>query len=341
MMSTYYTIDDFLNDATFRAWVLGRVKVNKWEKMQMQPGEQREKLLQAKEILLVLDREGQDWSVNRQEKIFHQIRSKTGLSRKAKSPSNHFYRVLLFALGTLFLFGSIWWFDLATIFYPSPPISYVEEAIWVSKSNPIGQKSKIHLPDGSTVFLNAGSALRFRQDFGKSGREIYLQGEAFFEVAEDESLPFQVYCESLSITALGTSFNINSFQKGFTKVQLATGKVVVENETEDEAPVELSPGEEVIHAHGKGMQKRAFDSSKAFVWKNGTLLFRNTDLETFISDLERWYGVEINVVNPPKNQLRINGEFTEDYLSKVLEAIGYAYGFSYSIDQKQVVITFN
>ncbi len=340
-MSTYTNIDDFLNDATFRAWVLDNVKVSKWDKLLLQPGEERDKLLQAKEILLALDREGQDWSYIRQDKLFQHIRSKTGLSRKTRQTSNRSSRFLLLALIILCFFGAAWWFDWGSLFPSSPPISYIEEAIWVAKANPKGQKSKIHLPDGSTVFLNAESSLRFRQDFGKSGREIYLEGEAFFEVAEGESLPFQVYCESLSITALGTSFNINSFQDGITKVQLATGVVMVENEKEDEAPLELTPGEEVIHAHGKGMQKRSFDLSKGFVWKNGTLLFKNSNLEQFKTELERWYGVEINVVNRPRNQLQINGEFTEDYLSKVLEATGYAYGFSHNINQKQVVITFD
>ncbi|WP_114750362.1 FecR family protein [Pleomorphovibrio marinus] len=339
-MSSYHSIEDLLNDPSFRAWVLEQAKVERWDKILDQQGDQREKLLQAKEILLALNNEGQDWSSRKQEKLFEKIQFRTK-QRQTGKPKGKVKLGLFFLLAIALFAGTIWWSHFAGLISPKSTITYVEEAIWVAKANPKGQKSRIHLPDGSTAFLNAESSIRFRQNFGKSGREIYLQGEAFFEVAEDKEIPFEVYCDALSITALGTSFNINSFREGITLVQLATGKVMVENNKDQEAPLELNPGEEVVHIYGNGMEKRSFDIQNAFLWKSGTLLFENTDLDTFVEDLERWYGVEIKIVNPPRDQLQITGKFTEDYLSKVLEAIGYAYGFSYRINQKQVVLTFD
>jgi transmembrane sensor len=340
MMSSFSSIEEFLNDDTFRSWVLEGKKTEKWEKILSQPGENRDILLQAREILLALDREGQDWPSKRQDNLLRQIQKRTAALPKSSKGKILVRKYLVLLIPIVCLVGMAWWYGIDDFFKTSSTV-YVEQAHWVSKSNPKGQKSKIHLPDGSTVFLNAESNIRFRQDFGKLGRELYMQGEAFFEVAENEAFPFQVFCESLSITALGTSFNINSFQEGVTKVQLATGKVIVENETYEEVPLELAPGEEVVFTSNTGMEKRAFDFASSLAWKNGTLFFQNTDLETFTKELERWYGVEITVMNPPKTRQRINGEFTDDYLSKVLEAIGYAYGFSYEINQKQVVITFN
>lgn len=339
-MSSYHSIEDLLKDPSFRAWVFGQAKGGHWDKILDRQGDQRDKLLQAKEILLALNNEGYDWSSRKQEKVFEKIQSRTKHLKPAK-PMRILNLSLYFLLAISLFTGTIWWSNLSGLLFPETTASYVEEAIWVSKANPKGQKSNIHLPDGSTAILNAESSIRFRQNFGKSGREIYLEGEAFFEVAEDIEFPFEVFCEALSITALGTSFNINSFQEGITLVQLASGKVKVENKMGQEAPLELNPGEEVVHVYGNRMEKRSFDLNSAFLWKNGTLHFENTDIETFVEEVERWYGVEIKIVNPPRNQLQITGKFSEDYLSKVLDIIGYAYGFSYKINQKQVVLTFD
>src|SRR5690606_21518010 len=117
---------------------------------------------------------------------------------------------------------------------------------WTTKSNPIGQKSIIQLADGSKVVLNADSELKFLDNFGQGHREIYLKGEAFFEVALDSLRPFTVYSGESVTMALGTSFNINSYDNKKVQIQLATGKVKVIHEDKEKEPVYLDPGEEVI-----------------------------------------------------------------------------------------------
>jgi ferric-dicitrate binding protein FerR (iron transport regulator) len=214
------------------------------------------------------------------------------------------------------------------------------DVTWVTKFNPKGQKSKIHLPDGSTVIMNADSEIKFKTDFGVTNREIFMTGESFFEVAPDSLMPFRVFSEELVTTALGTSFNIDSYDPEHIRVQLATGKVEISGNRIVNEKVLLEPGEELRTMGGQTFRKGKFDPSKAFLWKLGILLFNDASLSAFQVTLERWYGVEIEVVNAPEQSPKISGEFKDTYLSNVLEAVGYAYGFEYKIDQKKVKLVF-
>lgn len=139
-----------------------------------------------------------------------------------------------------------------------------EGAKWITKSNPKGQKSKIHLPDGSTVILNAESQIRFKNDFGKADRDIF-KWRIVFEVAQDSLLPFRVFSGELVTTALGTSFNINSYDKNRVNVQLATGQVKVFKEELESESLLLQPGEEVImEGHGPMRKGISIDKLHSF-----------------------------------------------------------------------------
>ena len=172
-------------------------------------------------------------------------------------------------------------------------------------------------------------------------REIYLSGEAFFEVASDSLLPFRVHSGDLITTALGTSFNINSYKENWVQVQLATGKVRVLNVSAKDQSVDLVPGEEVVIGKDSQLVKSKFDLNKAFYWKEGVLGFEKVPFQEVVESLERWYAVDINVQNPPAYMLKISGEFKKNtYLKDVLESLGYAYNFKYSIENKVVFIQF-
>src|SRR5690606_12689756 len=211
---------------------------------------------------------------------------------------------------------------------------------WTIKSNPIGQKSIIQLADGSKVVLNADSELKFLDNFGQDHREIYLKGEAFFEIAPDSLLPFNVHSGGAVTIALGTSFNINSYDGQKVQIQLATGKVKVIHEDKEKEPVYLNPGEEVIVDADQRLHRGKFDPNTAFLWKNGVLRFDNSAFRDCLSDLARLYVVKIEVFHRPRNYLKISGEFKNTSLSAVLESFGYAYSFDYSIDNKNVSIYF-
>jgi transmembrane sensor len=347
-MKTYTTVDDFLQDKSFVKWVLNPYSdpCPYWEKI---ANENDILISQARLILLELDLPGKDWEVEDQmellSKIHQCIQTKNlhypTVYKKANSNTSPYWKKVSYFLFLIFFsFMAFLAFDIVKTDKEEVAEIVEVEYHWITKFNPKGQKSKIHLPDGSTVILNAESEIKFRSDFGKTNREVYLTGESFFEVAPDSLLPFQVFSGKLITTALGTSFNVNSYDPEHIQVQLATGKVEVMSDSQAFVPIFLEPGEELSVIGSQNLKKRKFNPKKAFLWKSGILLLDNASLSEFRMTLERWYGVEIELINSPVFRLNISGEFKDTYLSDVLESIGYAYGFDYKIDQKKVKLVF-
>lgn len=346
-MRKYNSVEDFLEDKSFRDWVLKKDMVvnGYWERYQSTHTDQADILEQAKSILLELDSSDNAWSPERQRSAFLKIKDRIEPERKDsvlddfpvhKPKSGKWTSSVLFIFLGALLLTYINWDHIMGNEQEEP----VQEEKWVVKSNPKGQKSRVYLPDGSTVVVNADSEIRFRADFGKEDRQIFLTGEAFFEVASDSLIPFQVHSGGLTTTALGTAFNIRSYDEEEVKVQLAEGEVLVAEEF-GEGELLLKPGEEVVRNGKSGLKVRKFDLDKAFLWKEGRLYFQKASVDEFVEILERWYGVDIEVEGSPRPGTRITGEFKEPYLTAVLESIGYAYGFEYAMNHKKVKIKFN
>lgn len=350
-MKTYHQIEEFLEDKSFKDWVLQNDPIQHayWKNWPVENPDKAEMLSQAKTILLELDSPGSRWEGKRQELLFVKIKEQINSeSRNFPVPIYSSYRSTAekwtrAAIVTFLLLASFVAFLTLNISEQGDikPVTLSEKKEeWITKSNPRGQKSTIHLPDGSSLVLNSESEIRFKGSFGKDQRDIFLKGESFFDVAPDSLLPFRVFSGELVTIALGTSFNINSYIKGKDRVQLATGMVKVFREKEDKQPIYLSPGEEVRLAADSGISKNKFDLDKAFLWKDGVLSFERIPFSEAISTLERWYGVEIEIKSKPFQEKMISGEFKDTYLGDVLESLGYAYGFDYMIDNKEVVINF-
>lgn len=216
-------------------------------------------------------------------------------------------------------------------------IKELPETVWISKSNPKGIKSKILLPDSSRVYLNAGSQIKYPDNFIEN-RHVYLEGEAFFEVYEDKEHPFVVEALHVKTQVLGTSFNINSLYPGSVEIGLATGSIKILNATTGKELL-LAPGEgsKIIPANDE-MEKYKVDPETISQWKEGILHFNNENFERVIKKLENWYGVQINVTGEiPKGTC--NGTFQKHtYLTNVLKVLGHALDFSFDIDKNQVTI---
>ena len=214
----------------------------------------------------------------------------------------------------------------------------------VTKKSPIGQKMQIALPDGSLVWLNAGSQIQFYPEFTAESRVVHLQGEAFFSVEWDSLRQFVVLTEQLETTALGTSFNVRAYSdETVTEVALTTGKVavVVRDSTVAHNSLTLSPGElATSRTDNQSFTKSTFTAGQKTGWKDGIIHFDQADFSQVIRTLERWYGVQIQYNRPPKQHWRFSGEFENDYLSNVLAVIGYTEAFTYRIEQKTVYLNF-
>ena len=209
----------------------------------------------------------------------------------------------------------------------------------VINSNPSGQKSRIQLSDGSVVHLNAESKLTYVEGFSESQRKIHLNGEAYFEVAKDKRRPFTVITENISITALGTEFNVNAYKQD-VQVALVEGSVLVNNSKNNDQMI-LSPSE-VLEFDSKSstLYKTAVNAEQLSVWRNRTIYFEDTPINEAIETLSRWYAVEISVEKLPISELTVSGKFQNRSLELLLKNLSYTLNFDYNIDGKNITLNF-
>lgn len=211
----------------------------------------------------------------------------------------------------------------------------------IKKTTQQGEKLTVQLPDGTIATLNSGSQIEFPESFSDHDRKISLTGEAYFDVAKDASRPFTVTSNEVSVTALGTAFNVNAFdESGDVKVTLLVGKVRVDERAGNTSTL-LDPGESAVFSKDNGVLKKVkVDASLAVLWKEGILYFDRTDFRAVVKELGRWYGVSFDVENMPSREPVFFGSFQNATLDNVLKSMGFALGFEYEINNRTVTINF-
>ncbi|AHM61416.1 Fe2+-dicitrate sensor, membrane protein [Flammeovirgaceae bacterium 311] len=212
----------------------------------------------------------------------------------------------------------------------------------VEKVNNKGQKAAIFLPDGSKVMLNSSSTIRYPKQFSEDVREVYLKGEAFFEVTTG-SRPFIVQTDKLAARVLGTSFNVNAFPDSKEhSVSLVTGKVELHPADADQQYLILEPGEKgKIESVAGKLVKTGFDYEEEVGWKEDVLIFKDVPLEEALKRIEKWYGVEFVTDEVPKEDHYVTGRFARESLHNVLLSIGFTAKFKYQLKGNKVYITFH
>lgn len=220
-----------------------------------------------------------------------------------------------------------------------------------------GKRSHIVLPDGSHVWLNAGSRLDYPKAFAdRQPRIVQLEGEAFFDVAADANRPFRVQTKSFTILVMGTAFNVRAYPGEDSAVtSLVQGAVQVQLDKAGKQLVALRPNEKLtvsanLFEHSDEQLKET-DTRKLQIpvykqhltqvrdsvvsetaWVKNKLAFKHLELEKVSAMLERWYGVEIGFRNENRKQLYFTGVFESDNLDNVLEALASTNSFSYTKD---------
>lgn len=218
----------------------------------------------------------------------------------------------------------------------------------ITRKAPRGYRNTITLADGSLATLNSESTIRYSKDFGVKDRVIFLEGEAFFDVVHNPDKPFIVLANNLKTTALGTSFNVNAYEEDVQAVSLATGKVKVEianpaSAKEQKLGVILTPGEQAVWSGPETiLTKRLFNLQEILSWKDNVIYFKDTDLQSMIKVLEKWYDVEITI-NGDTNKLTQTGtgSFKNQSLENVLNSLSFSMGFDYAMKKDQILITLN
>ncbi|MBC7866413.1 MAG: FecR family protein [Gloeobacteraceae cyanobacterium ES-bin-316] len=229
-----------------------------------------------------------------------------------------------------------------------------------------GAKTSVLLPEGTKVWLNAGSNIYYKNNF-LSRREVYLVGEAYFDVVHNEEKPFVIHAANVNIRVLGTAFNVKAYP-GEDRVETALIRGSVELSTNDdpERKILLRPNEKIAilktNAHTglltkaapgvKGLKKEELynitlmqvnktDSSlDEIAWMQEKLIFNAETFGSLATQMERWYGVDINFQNEALTKIKFSGVFDNQNVVEALDALAYSsnFQFTYSINKSQVII---
>lgn len=204
-------------------------------------------------------------------------------------------------------------------------------------STPKGGQYRIVLPDGTRVWLNAETTLKYPGKFAIDHRTVELEGEAFFEVAQKHHQPFMVKTKAQELQVLGTAFNINAYpDETFTSTTLAEGSVQVRNLATAEVN-KLQPGTQ-SEVSGQRTIIRQADVFSATAWKEGLFSFRNATVADLMKQLRRWYGVDVEFEGKMPD-MRINGEVDRNMsASKVFEVLDYL-DIQFRIEENRIIIS--
>lgn len=341
MEFTPHTEADFLKQEYFVQWVLSPTKESSeyWQRWLNQNPDKVELLGAARDLLLSFEpRETHTMDDVSYYKILDTLleensKQKTqAINEKANTSKSW----LIAAAASVILFSSL---SLIGFLDPKKNNSVAKLIDYNVESVPNGFKKTVTLPDGSVVKLNSASEIKYPSEFTDTLREVYLTGQAFFEVTKNAKAPFIVHTKHFSTHVLGTSFDIQCYDnESLNHVAVVTGKVQVTTSTGDEevlTPKNMS----MYDVDKKSLSKTKFDPAILLAWRDGVLSFDHADFKEIVATLSRWYGVNIVIENGFEVKGFYTGRFEKEALTTVLKGISYSSHFSYKVEDKTVLIT--
>ena len=207
---------------------------------------------------------------------------------------------------------------------------------WNTISTPRGGQYQLTLSDGSKVWLNAESSLRFPSQFIGDERRVELVGEAYFEVAKNSKQAFKVMSKQMEIQVLGTHFNLSDYDgHGISKTTLVSGSIKVKRGAQVHL---LSPGQQAVVDKNKELTLLDHaDVESEIAWKNGLFLFKDASIQNVMEQIARWYDIEV-VYQKNHSKKLLNGNVSRKvHLSALMEMLAYT-GVEYEIQGKRVLI---
>lgn len=227
-----------------------------------------------------------------------------------------------------------------------------------------GSKSKVQLPDGSQVWLNADSRITYDETFRGPFREVKLCGEAYFDITKDKDHPFIIHASSIDVKVLGTSLNVRSYRnEKNTEAVLINGSIEVSLRDDPGKRIVLQPNEKIVVENdskpivtgtaradlkydrvpvlvlSKAHFQQADTMATEVLWTKNKLAFDQETLENVASKIERWYGVKIFIQDDSLKLTAYSGVFEDESLNQVMEALRLTGNFRYSINKKEITIT--
>ncbi|WP_316796149.1 FecR family protein [Pedobacter agri] len=347
-----FNAEDFLVDSTFQQYCAGTDKlcIGYWEKYINAHPEQAEVIAEAKKLYVILS--GNKRQLNTQVENF-----KDQLFPKEKKVVRiNRYLWLKVAAAIVVVAGSALLYLSYYNFKKNVPTQ--EIFTWATKS---GERKKIRLQDGTSVILNAKSALSIIKGFNRETREVNLVGEAYFDVVHNKDKPFQVHTSDFNINVLGTAFNVKSYPDEVTsEATLIRGSITMEAVDGNGGLITLKPSQKVtfyknIDAPKKARLTKASSSRPEIAINHYTLIKDSTIVETAwtnnrieiydqdfdeIKDVfEKWYNVEIKFTSSQVEKYRFTATFSNETIEEALKALKDVENFKYEIKGNQVIIS--
>jgi ferric-dicitrate binding protein FerR (iron transport regulator) len=229
-----------------------------------------------------------------------------------------------------------------------------------------GNRSKVVLPDGTQVWLNADSKLEYKSNFGKSNREVNLSGEAYFDVVKNEQLPFLIHTKKIKIKVTGTAFNVKAYPgEALSETSLIRGRVEVTVTGRPDEKYVLKPNEKIVirdeaieigkkDAHSSPEKKQQslplielgyvnyIENDSLAVetsWLYNRLIFEDESFEEIARKMERWYGVEIDLLDSKVAATRFTYQIKDETITEALQNMQYAARFHFDIINDHITIT--
>lgn len=246
---------------------------------------------------------------------------------------------------------------------PAAPAEKVRESL-SEISTKYGSKTNIVLPDGSKVWLNAGSKITYDKEFGESTRNVKLTGEAYFDVVRNAMKPFIIQTRAMDIKVLGTEFNVKSYpDEKTTETSLIRGSIEVTLRDRRAEKIILKPNEKLVVNNENAVDPVAVDkrlkpkreapiiivshlnyfSLDSTIletsWVNNRLIFEDESFGEITAKMSRWFGVRFSFIDEEVKNLRFTGNFKDETISEALKAMQITADFKFSIANKIVTIT--
>lgn len=208
-----------------------------------------------------------------------------------------------------------------------------------SLETPRGGMYTLTLADGTHVWLNAESRLRYPVKFTGKRRTVYLSGEAYFDVQPDAEHPFTIISGETEITVLGTSFNLRAYPEEDVITTLESGEVQMSEQVGGQS-VRLSPGEQGIFSEADGkMRKQTVNPYLYTAWKSGRIVFRDMRLEDLFTNLARWYDLEVFYLQPAVKDICFTGDIDRmESFHEILHIIEQNRRVHFSVKNRTVTI---
>lgn len=206
-------------------------------------------------------------------------------------------------------------------------------------SVPAGQRTNITLPDGTNVWLNTRTTLKYSTTFNNRDRIVFLEGEAFFDVKKNKDKPFIVKTKAYNVEALGTKFNVDAYPEttGFEAV-LMNGSIKVSSQTHPSQNVILKPEQKISLENGQ-LKVTKVEDYNPYRWKEGLICFYNIGFSDIIKTFEKCYGIKIVIENKNALTYKFTGKFRQaDGIDYILQVIQQSINFKFEKDNEKQII---